>query len=207
MTDDCVAHEILDDVKELIRFRTRNRDNAAKMLAVMVVRDYCNQWFDKLNKGPEEVYKPKNAILHAEREIGLLVKSENELDQELSDWLNKNVLDLLYVFSRQGHSGGTAEEMLRLFNHLARFKPLMPITADPAEWADMTEQTGRPFWQNRRQTTCFSEDGGKTFYDIDYPPLPVSWFDKVWAKVTRKPLKKFVVFNSLTNAPDEQANA
>lgn len=54
---------------------------------------------------------------------------------------------------------------LRLFMQLAQFKVLSPITSDASEWkkSDYADDT----WQNLRQSSCFSTDGGATHYDID----------------------------------------
>jgi hypothetical protein len=71
----------------------------------------------------------------------------------------------------QGHSGFSARQTLALFNEVARFKALTPLTDDPDEWVaidgDMLADKKTPVWQSRRQSSCFSEDGGKTHYDID----------------------------------------
>jgi hypothetical protein len=196
-SDENVAIALITEVKDLIRFRLRHRDNAAKMMAADVVSEALKVWFSQLNHGPEEQLQPKNLILRAEAEFKLLGKLENKLDAELETWLHKDVLDLLYTFSRQGHSGGTAEEMITLFNRLVRFGILSPINDNPEDWEDKSKQTGRPLWQNRRLTSCFSEDGGKTFFDVNIPPKAPSLMQQAWAKITGQPNKpNFQLFYS-----------
>lgn len=78
-----------------------------------------------------------------------------------------DVLALIRVFEEQGHSGGSAPITIRLFSKLARFEPLTPLTYAPDEWNDISEQQGRPTWQNRRRSSVFSHDGGLTHFDLD----------------------------------------
>jgi hypothetical protein len=48
---------------------------------------------------------------------------------------------------------------------LLGFKTLSPLTDDPREWIDQSEVSGgEPLWQNRRDPSAFSKDGGKTWY-------------------------------------------
>ena len=46
-----------------------------------------------------------------------------------------------------------------------------PMDFMPPEWVKIAdEQNGglkTPLYQNRRQSSCFSNDGGKTYHDID----------------------------------------
>lgn len=41
---------------------------------------------------------------------------------------------------------------------------LTPLTDDPGEWDDRESQTGRQVWQNRRDPSAFSHDGGRTYF-------------------------------------------
>lgn len=78
-----------------------------------------------------------------------------------------HVLSLIALFSSGGHSGGSAMLTLELFNSLARFKPLSPLTTDPDEWMEVgiSDPDGSKFWQSRRNPEVFSDDGGKTAYE------------------------------------------
>lgn len=106
---------------------------------------------------------------HAKRELelaGLLDK-----DSDYGGALGKAVLDLVKVFSKQGHSGFSAEVTLDLFNLVARYKPLTAIGQSADEWIDVSDECGEPMWQNKRRGTTFSRNAGKTWYDIDDPKL------------------------------------
>lgn len=109
-----------------------------------------------------------NLVTHAERELRLagLFDKDSDYDGETA----RAVMALVTLFSSQGHSGGSAHMVLHAFERVARFKTLTDITSDPAEWMDVAEIVAEKpgaTWQNRRQSSCFSTDGGKTYYDID----------------------------------------
>jgi len=88
-------------------------------------------------------------------------------DSDYNGAIGKAVMDLCACFAEQGHSGFSAEMTRDLFNRVSQFKNLTPITNDPSEWDDVSEMSGYPFWQNKRNSCLFSKDGGKTWYDID----------------------------------------
>jgi hypothetical protein len=92
------------------------------------------------------------------------------VDADYDGQVAVDVVELLRTFSRQGHSGGSAAATLEIVERLARWKPLGPLTDDPAEWINRTEISGGvPTWQSSRSPACFSNDGGKTYYDLDEP--------------------------------------
>lgn len=105
-------------------------------------------------------------VAHAETELrraGLF-----DADSDYNGMVGEAVLKLVKVFAEEGHSGMSADITLSVFDRVARFKPLTPITSNPDEWMDIAEYNGNTsLWQNRRQSTCFSLDGGESYYDID----------------------------------------
>ncbi len=94
-------------------------------------------------------------------------------DADYGGLLGRSVLDTIRVFCSAGHSGCSAGIALQLLDRLLRHKPLTPLTADPAEWLDCSEMTDGPLWQSRRSPSCFSLDGGATWYDQDGDPEDV----------------------------------
>jgi hypothetical protein len=93
-------------------------------------------------------------------------------DKPYEAMIAKDILDLCDVFSKQGHTGFSAKVTLDLFNRLANFRTLSPITSDPSEWEDTSKYgSGKnpKMWQNKRNPAIFSSDGGKTWYDVDDP--------------------------------------
>lgn len=110
-----------------------------------------------------------NLEKHAEFELrraGLFDK-----DSDYGGMIGDAVMKMIRVFSEEGHSGHSAMMAIDIFGRVARFKTLTPITSNPDEWMeigeDMRFDRKVPVWQNRRQSSCFSNDGGKTYYDID----------------------------------------
>jgi len=89
--------------------------------------------------------------------------------------IDKAVMELVDTFSVQGHSGGSAMQTLAIFDRVAQFKVLSPLTDDPDEWMLVAEPANT--WQSRRQSSCFSRDGGKSWYDIDEPDR---WWVPAW---------------------------
>jgi len=114
-----------------------------------------------------------------DRESKLVQHAESELrragmydaDADYAGMLPPAVMDLVRVHSMQGHSGFSHGYTLMLFNKVVNFQVLTPITDDPNEWMDCSMMSGKPSWQNKRQSSCFSEDGGKTYRDINERPV------------------------------------
>lgn len=113
-------------------------------------------------------------VEHAKREMELAGIFDK--DSDYGGMLGPAVMKLVEVFAAEGHSGMSANICLEIFDLVARFKALTPITSDPSEWMDVKEYGGPDspaFWQNRRESTWFSTDGGKTAYNIDDPKREV----------------------------------
>lgn len=77
------------------------------------------------------------------------------------------VLELIDLFSSQGHSGFSANECVNLFNRLARMEPLQPIMCTDDEWTDVSDISGEPLFQNKRHSAVFKKgkDGKPYFLD------------------------------------------
>jgi hypothetical protein len=89
-------------------------------------------------------------------------------DADYGGLVGKAVLELIQTFSKQGHSGFSAGMVRELFNKLSNFETLTPITSNPQEWNDVTELSdGNILFQNKRDPRFFSEDMGKTWWNVD----------------------------------------
>lgn len=103
---------------------------------------------------------------HASREMKIVGLYDKDADYD--GMLATAVEELIRKFAEQGHSGFSAYQTLKIFDIVARYKRLSPLTNNPDEWADVSGNMGNnACWQSCRQSSCFSEDGGKTYYDID----------------------------------------
>jgi len=90
------------------------------------------------------------------------------LFDENSDYngdIGNAVMELIEVFSKQGHSGTSASYVANIFNKLANYEPLISITGKDEEWSECHDGEGEPWYQNKR---CFGlfKDGvdGKPYY-------------------------------------------
>lgn len=96
---------------------------------------------------------------------------------EMQESLCMHVMELLRVFSEEGHSGTTAPYAIDMFRKLAMFEPLVPLTGEDWEWSEVSPGV----FQNKRCSHVFKQpdrfDGqpydiqGKVFYEWCERPL------------------------------------
>ena len=97
-------------------------------------------------------------VEHARKELaeaGLF-----DIDSDYDGMLGEAVLELIQKFSEQGHSGMSASMTISLFEKLARFKPLTPLTGEDDEWIDVDDNT----YQNRRHPSIFKDQDGQAYW-------------------------------------------
>ncbi|MBR4345307.1 MAG: hypothetical protein IKP88_21805 [Lachnospiraceae bacterium] len=130
-------------------------------------------------------------IGYAKNELYLLRDGEED---EMQDLVEKNILELIEVFSKQGHSGFSGNYVLSIFDRLVRYLPITPLTGDDDEWNKCFSKSN--FFQNKRCSrvfkdsdgpydSCvrtFSDDSGETFYQsrdsresIEFPYYPPTY--------------------------------
>jgi len=105
-----------------------------------------------------------NLMDHAKRELDLLGYTEG--CEPPNSWMRDSVLELIETFSKQGHSGFSAPCCIQLFEKIARFLPVKPLTGEDEEWTDLSEEWGGPRWQNKRCSRVFKDADGAC-YDIE----------------------------------------
>ncbi len=69
--------------------------------------------------------------------------------------------------SFRGHCGGSWECAIDDLVRLLRHQALTQLGTGDEEWEDRSAESGRPLWQNRRDHTAFSTDGGKTWWFVE----------------------------------------
>lgn len=89
-------------------------------------------------------------------------------DSDYDGMLGRAVLALVETFAAQGHSGTSARITLDLFDKVARYQPLTPLTFTDDQWV----KHGPDVWQHRRNPAVFTSDQGRTWYDLDEPGRP-----------------------------------
>lgn len=108
-------------------------------------------------------------IEHAKRELELAGLFDKDADPIYEGEIARAVMRLVKTHAKEDHSGGSHVLVLSVFNKVINYKVLSPLTDDPDEW----KETGPEHYQNKRQSSCFSKDGGKTYYDIDEKGWPM----------------------------------
>src|SRR5574343_1025542 len=100
-----------------------------------------------------------NLVLHAEKELqiaGLFDK-----DSDYGGMLGPAIMKMVREFSAEGHSGYSASLALKIFEKVASFEPLTPLTGADDEWHEI----GDGEWQNVRCSHVFKGADGRA-YDI-----------------------------------------
>ena len=110
--------------------------------------------------------KKSNLVAHAERELQLAGLFDKDADY--NGELAPTIVEIVKKFSSYGHSGASAGLSISILEKLLRFENLTALTNDPKEWNDISDmQGGKAGWQSTRNSMCFSEDGGKTYYSVN----------------------------------------
>lgn len=109
-------------------------------------------------------------------------------DDEMQQIMNKDILQIIEVFSEQGHTGFSASYALNIIKRLLDWKPITALTGDDDEWVNVHDDT----YQNKRCSSVFkkgkdnstayyidgkvfSDDGGETWYTCRESHVPVTF--------------------------------
>jgi len=121
-------------------------------------------------------------VEHAEEELRRVGWFDTSSDY--AGEIGPAVIELVKVFARQGHSGGSASLVVMLFSRVAMHELLSPLE-DPmksGEYIAHSEREGGCY-QSTRLCSVFSADGGLTWYDIDRPkPWWKRWAFRGWKR-------------------------
>ena len=101
-------------------------------------------------------------IEHAKKELelgGLFDK-----DSDYGGALGHAVMELIEVFSKQGHSGFSAWRVISLFKKVADYECLTPLTGIDGEWNDVSGYGDDPSFQNNRVPSVFKGIDNKPYY-------------------------------------------
>lgn len=100
-----------------------------------------------------------NILKHAERELSLIGYDGKDAYNNMT---KAAIMELLTTFANQGHSGFSANYVADIFNKLARYETLSPLTGEDNEWKDVTKMSGdrKTLFQNNRDSAVFKDDTG-----------------------------------------------
>ena len=100
-------------------------------------------------------------IAHAKRELELAGFFDKDADY--NGMIGEAVLELIKVFSDQGHSGCSAGLVSSLFEKLSKYKTITPLTFKDDEW----NEVGNGVYQNNRNPCVFKESPDGRPYHLD----------------------------------------
>jgi hypothetical protein len=104
-----------------------------------------------------------NMLKWAEEELRYAGYDINDPEDGPNRWLAEGTLELLKVFAEQGHSGMSAPYAVALFEKLAMWKPIAPLTGEDDEWAEAYGMEGTQ--QNKRNSGVFKRNGQAYWMD------------------------------------------
>ena len=131
---------------------------------------------------------------------------EIKTDDDYSQAIGYSVYQVCKCFCKQDFSGFSAEIAISILTRLLNGGTLTELTNNPAEWCDISEMSNcakGTYYQSCRNSSCFSDDGLKTYYDIDADENKVFELDdngnrtgyshrKSTEELHRIPLKEFI---------------
>lgn len=103
-------------------------------------------------------------IEHAKTELEIAGLFDKDSDYEGA--IGKAVMELIEVFSKQGHSGMSAPYVVSIFEKLANFKPLLGITGKDEEWGAVRDLGIDGSWYQNKRCSAIFKDGkdGRPYY-------------------------------------------
>lgn len=122
---------------------------------------------EMINAEYSEVYdEDLQLVKHARAELELFPNED-------ADFL-ESIMDAVKGFSSyRGHSGSSAEMAIHMLTALLNGQNLLPLTDKEEEWehkpgADYGIE--QDYWQNKRNSSAMSLDGGKTYFLVHEKP-------------------------------------
>lgn len=111
-----------------------------------------------------------NGIEYAKKELELAGFFNK--DGAYDGMIGEAVMELITVFFEQGHSGMSANIVRGIFNKLAAYEPLTPLTFNDDEWSNA--HTGDSSLQNKRNFAIFKDGkNGRPYYIDAYKMIAV----------------------------------
>lgn len=102
-----------------------------------------------------------NSVSYARRELDIVYKDTPDGERMGYD----EVLEMVRVFSSQGHSGFSAAWTTNTLERLLRFEPLTPLTGEDSEWNEIGAEGEIPLFQNNRCSHVFKDGKDGHAYD------------------------------------------
>ena len=150
-----------------------------------------------------------NLVKYTESELARIPKDEDGMQ----DLVNRNIIEIVKVFSEQEHSGFSDSYVLSNLERLFRFKPISPLTGADDEWNEVHNRNGVRTYRNKRCLSVFkyadaqgnvtrcedidgitvSDNGGITWFSsrkfrkaVTFPYFPPLHAEKVYIECTEE---------------------
>ena len=101
-----------------------------------------------------------NLLDHARKELAISGIGNTNSQDEYNLLIHDAVIEIIHLFSKQGHSGMSAGIVTSIVEKLMKFQPLSPLTGEDSEW----NHIGKNLYQNNRCSHVFKEN--EKAYDI-----------------------------------------
>lgn len=101
-----------------------------------------------------------NLINYAKDEMDLIGLREDS-DDEMNRAMREHILQMVKVFSDEGHSGFSANYALAILKKVLDFKPLSALTGEDDEWLEVADE----LYQNKRASNVFKDKDGAYWSD------------------------------------------
>lgn len=138
-------------------------------------------------------------VRFAEEELNVLLKGcKDEEAVNTQKLINNQILDIVKMFSEQGHSGFSASYAISLLSKLLKYQPLTPLTGEDDEWTKL-DYTPDICYQNKRCSSVFKDEDGKA-YNID---AKVFSDDNGHTWYTGKDSKEYITFPYIVKDPEK----
>ena len=126
-----------------------------------------------------------NLLKHAERELKLIGYDGKD---EYNNMAKAAIMELLTTFANQGHCGFSANYIVNLFNKLAKYETLSPLTGNDDEWNDVSDMSGdrKTLFQNNRDGRVFKNDDGAFFTEA------IIWTESGESSYTNKDSNRYI---------------
>ena len=124
-----------------------------------------------------------NLLKHAERELKLIGYDGKD---EYNNMAKAAIMELLTTFANQGHSGFSANYIVNLFNKLAKYETLSPLTDNDDEWNDVSDMSGEMLFQNNRDSRVFKDATGTYFIEA------IIWNESGESSYTNKDSNRYI---------------
>lgn len=106
-----------------------------------------------------------NLVEFSKMELDRILNTCEEDDsKEIQQKINDDILQIVQIFSEQGHTGFTANYALNILERLLRYQPLSALTGEDDEWEDTSSfGSDQTSYQNKRCPFIFKDKDGKAY--------------------------------------------